>query len=154
MNQKKIVITSGYFNPIHSGHMNLLREAKKLGDFLVVIVNNDEQVKAKGSIPFMSVEERMSIIQDLKHVDEVFLSVDSGKPIAESLRAIAQKYLTHDKQAHVELIFAKGGDRSADNIPASETKVCKEFNITVVNGVGGGKVQSSSWLLNSIKQSS
>jgi len=147
MGDKKIVITSGYFNPIHSGHMNLLREAKKLGDFLVVIVNNDDQVKAKGSTPFMSAEERMTIIQDLKHVDAVFLSIDKDKPIADSLKAVAKMYPG-------ELIFAKGGDRSSDNIPESETQVCKEFNIKIVNGVGGGKVQSSSWLLNSIKQSS
>jgi len=69
---KKVVITSGYFNPIHIGHINLIKEAKALGDFLVVIVNNDEQVKAKGSVPFMSAQERMAIIKDIKHVDEVF----------------------------------------------------------------------------------
>ena len=147
MGQKKIVITSGYFNPIHAGHMNLVREAKQLGDFLVVFVNNDAQVKAKGSTPFMSVEERMAIIKELKPVDAVFLSVDNDKPIAKSLRAVAEMYPG-------ELYFAKGGDRSADNIPQSETETCQEYNITIVNGVGGGKVQSSSWLLNSIKQSS
>ncbi len=147
MSSKKIVITSGYFNPIHSGHINLFREARQLGDFLVVIVNNDEQVKAKGSTSFMSVQERMAIIQDFRHVDAVFLSIDKGKPIAESLRAVAIKYPG-------ELLFAKGGDRNSGNIPEEETKVCQEFKIKIVNGVGGGKVQSSSWLLNNIKQSS
>ena len=73
---KKIVVTSGYFNPLHIGHINLIREAKKLGEFLVVIVNNDEQVKIKGSDPFMPESERMEIIKALKHVDEVFLSID------------------------------------------------------------------------------
>lgn len=147
MSDKKIVITSGYFNPIHSGHMNLLREAKKLGDFLVVIVNNDNQVKEKGSTPFMSAEERMYIIQDLKHVDAVFLSVDKDKSIAQSLREVAKMYPG-------DLYFAKGGDRNSGNLPESETSVCEEFNIKIVNGVGGEKVQSSSWLLNSIKKSS
>lgn len=142
---KKIVITSGYFNPIHSGHLNLFKEAKTLGDFLVVIVNNDEQVKVKGSAPFMSEIERVAIIQDLKHVDAVFLSIDKSASIAESLRAVAQKYPG-------ELFFAKGGDRNSGNIPEEEIKACQEFNIKVVNGVGGGKVQSSSWLINNIKK--
>ncbi len=146
---KKIVITSGYFNPLHIGHINLIKEAKKLGDYLVVIVNNDEQVKLKGSVPFMVEQERMAIIKDIKHVNEVFLSIDDyaeGKhvPIAKSLQAIAHQHKG-------ELIFAKGGDRNFDNIPESEKKVCRDFNIKVVNNVGGGKVQSSSGLLGKIK---
>lgn len=141
---KKIVITSGYFNPLHIGHMNLMREAKKIGDFLVVIVNNDRQVKVKGSMPFMSEKERIEIVKDIKHVDAVFLSIDEDLPISKSLRAIANQYKG-------ELFFAKGGDRNADNIPQSEKEVCMEFNIKVVNNVGGGKVQSSSKLLNDIK---
>lgn len=141
---KKIVITSGYFNPLHIGHMNLMREAKKLGDFLVVIVNNDQQVKAKGSIPFMPEKERIEIVKDIKHVDAVFLSIDENLPISKSLRAIANQYKG-------ELFFAKGGDRNVSNIPQSEKKVCQEFNIQIVNNVGGGKVQSSSKLLNDIK---
>ena len=144
---KKVVITSGFFNPVHIGHMNLMEEAKKLGDFLVVIVNNDEQVKLKGSIPFMPEEERMRIIKALKYVDEVVLSVDSyvdGKevPIPKSLKMVAQTYPG-------ELIFAKGGDRHIGNIPDAERKVCEDFNIKVVSNVGGGKVQSSSWLISS-----
>jgi len=145
MENKKIVITSGYFNPIHFGHLNLFREAKALGDFLVVIVNNDDQVKVKGSTPFMSEFERVAIIQDLKYVDAVFLSIDKSGSIAESLRAVAKMYPG-------ELFFAKGGDRNSDNIPEEEIKVCQEFNIKVVSGVGGGKVQSSSWLINNIKK--
>lgn len=142
---KKIIITSGFFNPVHVGHVNLFREAKKLGDYLVVIVNNDEQVKVKGSVPFMSQEERMQIIHDIKHVDEVFLSIDKDGYIPESLKAVVAEH-------RGKFIFAKGGDRNFDNLPASEKSVCKDFNIQVVNGVGGGKIQSSSWLLgNTIK---
>lgn len=140
---KKIVITSGYFNPLHIGHMNLMREAKKLGDFLVVIVNNDRQVKVKGSMPFMSEKERVEIVKDIKHVDAVFLSIDEDLPISKSLRVIANQYKG-------ELFFAKGGDRNAGNIPESEKKVCEEFSIKIVNNVGGGKVQSSSLLLNNV----
>lgn len=139
---KKIVITSGYFNPIHIGHINLIREAKNLGDFLVVVVNNDEQVKIKGSVPFMSEGERIEIVKALRYADDVFLSIDKDKTVAESLMAIAKKY------PGAEFFFAKGGDRNAGNIPEGETKACQEFNIKVINGVGGGKVQSSSWLIN------
>lgn len=138
---RKVIITSGFFNPLHIGHINLIREAKKLGDFLVVIVNNDEQVKIKGSIPFMPEKERVEIIRAIKYVDEVFLSIDKNISVAESIKMIAKKY------PEEELIFAKGGDRNADNIPDQEKKVCKDFGIKIINRVGGDKVQSSSWLL-------
>jgi len=144
----KIVITSGFFNPLHIGHINLIREAKKLGDFLVVIVNNDEQVRIKGSVPFMPEQERIEIIKALRYADEVVLAVDKDKTVAESLAVIAKEHLGE------ELFFAKGGDRNSGNIPENETKACQDFNITVVNNVGGDKVQSSSWLLkNSAKPS-
>ncbi|MBI1866590.1 MAG: adenylyltransferase/cytidyltransferase family protein [Candidatus Staskawiczbacteria bacterium] len=143
MEAKKIVITSGFFNPMHIGHINLIREAKKLGDFLVVIVNNDKQVKVKGSVPFMSEKERVEIIKVLNYVDEVFLSIDKDITVAKSLEFIAKKSIG-------ELYFAKGGDRNIDNIPESERLVCEKFNIKVVNNVGGNKVQSSSELLGKV----
>ena len=136
----KIVITSGYFNPLHIGHINLIREAKNLGDFLIVIINNDEQVRLKGSVPFMSAQERVEIVRALRYADEVMLSIDKDRTVAESIRFIAQKHKG-------DLYFAKGGDRNAGNIPESESQVCKEFNIKIINGVGGDKVQSSSRLL-------
>ena len=138
---KKVVITSGYFNPLHIGHINLMREARKSGDFLVVIVNSDEQVKLKGSVPFMPEEERFEIIQAVKYVDEVFLAIDKDKTVGESLVAIAKKY------PDAELFFAKGGDRHSGNIPESETIACQNYKIKIINDVGGAKVQSSSWLL-------
>lgn len=138
---KKVVITSGYWNPLHIGHINLIREAKELGDFLVVIVNNDEQVKIKGSLPLMPEQERMEIIKALRYADKVVLSIDRDRSVAKSLEMIAKLYPG-------ELFFAKGGDRNSSNIPESEKKVCEEFGIKVINGVGGDKVQSSSWLLN------
>ena len=138
---KKVVITSGFFNPLHIGHVNLIKEAKNLGDFLVVIVNNDSQVKLKGSCPFMPEQERIEIIKALRYADDVILAIDKDKTVAESLASIAKKY------PEDELFFAKGGDRNSGNIPENETKVCKDFNITIINEVGGGKVQSSSWLI-------
>jgi len=142
---KKIIITSGYFNPLHIGHINLMRAAKRLGDFLIVIVNNDNQVKLKGSVPFMPEKERLEIVKEIRCVDEVFLSIDrypgDKVPISESLEAVVLKY------PDSEFVFAKGGDRNLDNIPEREKEVCKKFNIKVVGNVGGGKVQSSSWLI-------
>ncbi|MGA2418316.1 MAG: adenylyltransferase/cytidyltransferase family protein [Candidatus Staskawiczbacteria bacterium] len=135
---KKVVITSGFFNPLHIGHINLIREAKKLGDFLVVIVNNDEQVKIKKSTPFMPEQERIEIIKALRYADDVVLSIDKDGSVIESLKMVAKLYPG-------ELYFAKGGDRHSGNIP--EIGVCEEFNIKIINNVGGGKVQSSSWLL-------
>ena len=141
---KKIIITSGFFNPLHIGHINLIGESKKLGDLLVVIVNSDEQVKLKGSTPFMSEQERMEIIKALRYADEVILAVDKDKTVAESLITIAKKY------PGAELFFAKGGDRNSDNIPENEIRVCLDFNITVINNVGGNKIQSSSWLIKNV----
>ena len=138
--KKIIVMTSGFFNPIHIGHINLIREAKKLGDFLVVIVNNDLQVKLKGSISFMDEKERIKIIKALRYADKVVLSIDKDRTVAESLKLVV-------KQHTGKFIFAKGGDRNSGNIPESEKKVCKDFKIKIVNSVGGGKVQSSSWLI-------
>jgi cytidyltransferase-like protein len=140
----KVIITSGYFNPIHIGHINLIREAKDLGDFLIVIVNNDEQVKIKGSIPFMSEQERMEIIKALRYADEVILSIDQDKTVTESLISIAKKYPDD------ELFFAKGGDRNADNIP--EKDICDKLGIKIINEVGGDKVQSSSQLLKNVSK--
>lgn len=138
---RKVVITSGFFNPLHIGHINLIREAKNLGDFLVVIVNNDEQVKVKGSCPFMPEQERIEIIKALRYADDVVLSIDKDGSVIESLKMVVKKYPG-------EIFFAKGGDRNADNIP--EKEVCEKFNIKIINGVGGDKIQSSSRLLKNI----
>ncbi|OGZ27172.1 MAG: hypothetical protein A2365_00690 [Candidatus Nealsonbacteria bacterium RIFOXYB1_FULL_40_15] len=137
---KITVITSGYFNPLHMGHVRLIREAKKLGDELIVIVNNDKQVKIKGSVPFMTEEERAEIVESLKYPDKVVLSIDKDSSVAKSLEKIAKK--TKGK-----LIFAKGGDRSIDNIPENEKEICARYGIEVLGNVGGDKVQSSSWLI-------
>ena len=127
----KVVATSGYFDPLHVGHIECLELAKQLGDKLVVIVNSDFQAKLKKGKSFMSQEDRMKIIAALKCVDEVFLSIDKDKTQCESL-----KYL----KPH---IFAKGGDRMSDEIP--ESKVCRELGINIVDGLGK-KIRSSSKL--------
>ncbi len=132
----KVVCISGYFNPLHSGHIDYIREAKKLGDKLIIIVNNDTQVKLKGSIPFMTLKERVIILESLKYVDRVFISIDKDSSVCKSLEKIKPD------------IFANGGDRTIDNTP--ERKVCKELNIKEVYNIGGKKTQSSSDLLDNI----
>ena len=138
-NKKEIIVAvSGYFNPVHIGHIRMFKRAKKIGDKLIVIVNNDNQVKLKGSVQFMNEKERMEIISALKLVDKVILSIDKDKTVCKTLKLI---------KPH---IFANGGDRNQKNIP--EVDICKEINCKVIFNIGrGGKIQSSSWLLKNIQ---
>lgn len=133
----KVIATSGYFNPLHKGHVEYLEKAKSLGDKLIVIVNSDHQRAIKGSKEFMDQDERMFIVSSLRCVDEVFLSIDQDGTVCESLRAIKPN------------VFAKGGDRFSTEIP--EAKVCQELGIDMVDGLGE-KIQSSSWLLRNEKE--
>lgn len=126
------ICTSGYYNPLHIGHLQLLEEASRLGDWLVVIVNNDKQVILKGSKPFMTEDERCAILKSLKYVDEVVLSIDDDKTICKTLDMIKPN------------IFAKGGDSTPDNVP--EKEVCERNHTKIMYGIGGDKIQSSSWL--------
>ena len=124
-----IVATSGYFDPLHVGHLECLEMAKEMGDRLIVIVNSDLQAKLKKGESFMKEEDRLKIVSALKCVDEVFLSIDKDKSQCESLR-----YINPD-------IFAKGGDRTSGEIP--ESKVCRELGIEIIDGLGE-KIRSSS----------
>lgn len=128
----KIVATSGYFNPLHKGHVEYLERARLLGDKLVVIVNNDLQRALKGSKEFMDEDERMQIVRALRCVDQVVLSIDNDSSVCKTLEMVNPD------------IFAKGGDRFATEIP--EAEVCRRLNIKMVDGLGN-KIQSSSWLL-------
>jgi cytidyltransferase-like protein len=141
---KKIVITSGYFNPVHKGHIALFKEAKSLGDFHIVIINNDDQVRLKGSVPFMSQDERLQIVSELKDVDLVVLSIDHDHtPVTKTLDQLLQLIPNGDCY---EITFANGGDRGRDNTP--EDEACKKYGVKVVFGVGGDfKMQSSSTLI-------
>ena len=135
----KIVITSGYFNPVHRGHLELFYNAKEVGD-VWVIVNNDHQRKLKGSKEFMLEDERLEIITALKVVDIALLSIDKDKTQCATLKYIGENYgKTH------QLYFANGGDQDNKTIP--EVDVCNEYNIRLIDGLGT-KIQSSSWLLN------
>lgn len=135
-----VVAVSGYFNPIHVGHIRLFEGAKKLGTKLIVIANNDEQVRLKGSAPFMNERERMEIIAALAVVDNVILSIDKDRTVCKTLELIKPD------------IFANGGDRNPEKDPVPEVATCRKIGCEMVYNVGrGGKVQSSSWLLKKIK---
>jgi cytidyltransferase-like protein len=138
-NSKRIVINSGYFDPLHVGHLECMELSKKLYDNvkLIVILNNDYQCKLKKGKAFMPQEEKKRILETLKYVDEVFVSIDKDKSVWKSIKAIAEKYKGN------EIIFAKGGDRFSYEIP--EAKICREFNIKIVDQLGK-KIQSSSKL--------
>ena len=125
---KKIAV-SGYFDPIHVGHIEYINNAKKLGDWLVVIVNNNNQCALKKGKYFMDEKDRVLIVKNIKAVDEVFLSIDEDKTVCKSLKKVNPD------------IFANGGDRKNYEIP--ESKVCKENNIQIIDGLGD-KIRSSS----------
>ena len=137
--KKKVIIVSGYFNPIHKGHLEYFSNAKALCDELFVIVNNDHQRELKGSKEFQKEDERMIIISNIKTVDKAILSIDQDRTVCETIRMIAKEH-----GAEYELAFANGGDQNNDTIP--ERSICEEMNITLIDGLGD-KIQSSSWLL-------
>lgn len=130
-NGKVKIAVSGYFDPIHVGHLEYLKMAKSLGDILVVIVNNNHQCVLKKGKFFMDENDRLEIVKAIKYVDEVVLSVDQDKTVCKSLELIRPN------------IFANGGDRSTDEVP--ETSVCKKYKIEMVDGLGK-KIRSSSSL--------
>jgi len=138
--KKKIIIVSGYFNPIHKGHLEYFNHAKALADELFVIVNSDLQRGLKGSKEFQKEDERLFIVQNIKAVDKAMISVDTDRTVRESIRAIFETY-----GKEYELGFANGGDQDNNSIP--EAPICKELKIQLIDGLGD-KIQSSSWLLN------
>lgn len=141
--QKIIVAVSGGFDPVHVGHVRLFKEARKLGDELVVILNNDNWLMAKKGYVFMGEAERKEILLALAVVDRVILTAHPPQPRDMS---VGRELLAIRPQ-----IFGNGGDRHQGNVP--EDAVCKEIGCTMAFGLGeGGKVQSSSWLLEAYKK--
>lgn len=143
-NKKILVAVSGGFDPIHIGHVRMFQEAKKLGDELVVILNNDNWLRKKKGYCFMDQQERKEIIEGIRGVDRVVFTEHPENPTDMSVCAELRKIKPN--------IFANGGDRVADNVP--EVAVCREINCEMVFKTGhGGKVQSSSWLIKKAAQS-
>ena len=138
--KKKAVIVSGYFNPLHKGHIEYFHNAKSLGGELWVLVNNDKQRELKGSKEFQNEDERCLIITELTVVDRCILSLDKDRAVVESLKSIHYQFSNE-----YDLFFANGGDQNNESIP--ESVICNELGITLIDGLGD-KIQSSSWLLN------
>ena len=132
---EKTVCVSGYFDPFHIGHLEYFKKSKKIGDKLMVIVNNDEQAKLKKGKVFMPVDERIKIIKELRCVDIVVKSIDLDRTVSKTLETVMPK----------PYYFCNGGDQNNDTIP--ESAICKKRNIILKDGFGD-KIQSSSWLIN------
>tara|TARA_B110000003_G_scaffold256137_1_gene273499 strand:- start:1637 stop:2056 length:420 start_codon:yes stop_codon:yes gene_type:complete len=137
---KKAIIVSGYFNPLHKGHIEYFKLAKNIGEFLFVIVNSDYQRELKNSKKFMNQDERFLIIKELKVVDKVYLSIDTDRTVCKTIEKIY-----NDLSNEYELYFANGGDQNNESSP--EVPICNTLGINLIDGLGD-KIQSSSWLLN------
>jgi len=138
----KAIIVSGYFNPIHKGHLELFAKARAQGDELWVIVNSDLQRELKKSKEFQLEDERLLIVNSLKMVDFAMIAIDKDRTVSETLRALNVKAIAKDPKW--KIAFANGGDQNNDSIP--EARICRELGISLIEGLGG-KIQSSSWLL-------
>lgn len=141
------VAISGGFDPLHIGHVEMMKEAKELGDKLIVIVNNDNWLTAKKGHPFMPELERKAIIEAIKYVDEVVLTKHEPSPTDMSVCAELEEIKPD--------IFANGGDRKPDGDPVPEVELCNKLGIKLVYNIGkSGKIQSSSWLIKKAKEHS
>jgi cytidyltransferase-like protein len=142
---KIIAITSGYFNPIHPGHIECFRMAKELPGVneLCVIVNNDLQARLKRGVDsFQAQEDRLKIVASIKWVDKTFLSIDTDSTVCQSIKHITTQYKT--LYPDCSFVFAKGGDRFASNTP--EYKVCQELGIKLIDGLGQKTHNSSEYV--------
>ena len=139
---KTIVLVTGGFDPVHSGHIAYFQAARKLGDYLIVGLNSDQWLSRKKGRAFMPYEEREAVIYNLKSVDSVRSFDDSDGSACDLLNTIKRQY------PYAEIIFANGGDRTAENIPEMSVD-----GVKFVFGIGGfNKANSSSWILQEWKQ--
>lgn len=132
---KKVVVASGYFNPIHSGHIEYLEKSASLGTELIVIVNNDRQAIAKKGSTFMTENDRLRIVRSLKCVTAAVIACDDDRSVCKTLRQLQPD------------VFTNGGDQTNDHIP--EASVCKELGIEMIDRLGA-KIQSSTAILTGI----
>jgi cytidyltransferase-like protein len=147
MTAKTISIASGYFNPVHKGHLELFERAKMISDILVVIVNNDHQRELKGSKKFQDEEERLLIIGSLRTVNHAELSIDEDRSVRQSLEMVYHKYKEIYLNPNLKFLFVNGGDQFSNNV--AEKEICDRLGIEMVDSMGG-KIQSSSSLLNNL----
>ena len=141
---RRAAVVSGYFNPLHIGHLDMMEAARGVADALVVIVNNDAQQQLKKGKVICSESDRLRIVEALRVSDAALVAVDTDGSVAASLEAI------HAAYPGIELTFCNGGDRSpdADAVPTAEAAVCERLGIEMVYGVGGAAKADSSSRIN------
>jgi cytidyltransferase-like protein len=141
---ERIAIVSGYFNPIHIGHLRMIKAARELAPHLVVIVNNDRQQVLKKGRVLMTEDDRLAIVAELRCVDEAFVAVDDDAAVAQSLRRVRELH------PDAELLFCNGGDRdpNQDAVPSAEALLAEEIGLELVYGVGGEHKADSSSRIN------
>ncbi len=141
MSKRRGVIISGYFSPLHVGHLDMMEAASSAGDFLAVIVNNNAQQMMKKGKVIQEEADRLRVVEAVRHVDDAMIAVDQDRAVSESIRVFAEKY------SDCELVFANGGDRSSGKV-VPETGVCEEFGIEMVFDMGGNEKADSSSRIN------
>ena len=159
--KKSVIIMSGGFDPIHKGHLRMFREASWLGHQVIVGLNSDEWLTRKKGKPFMKFEERKEILEGFKYVNQVIPFDDKDDTASDLIKRVHNIYNSdvHDYNYsdighegmldYYNIYFANGGDRGKDNVP--EVDVCRKLDVVMLWGIGGGKIQSSSWLTNGEK---
>ena len=156
---KNIVILSGGFDPVHIGHIRMFREASQLGHYVIVGLNSDDWLIRKKGKPFMSWEERKEVLESMRYINQVLPFDDTDDTASDIIKKVANHYWDNNEfwewdsaettaagfLTYYNIYFANGGDRGEGNVP--EVDVCKELDVEMLWGVGGGKIQSSSWLI-------
>lgn len=138
-----IAVVSGYFNPVHVGHVRLIKAASREGEHLIVIVNSDAQQLAKKGRIILSESDRLEVVRALRDVDEAFVAIDADESVADSLSDVRRRY------PDATITFCNGGDRSAtDRLPTRESEACREHGIKMLYGVGGEDKPDSSTRIN------
>ena len=137
---KNVIILSGGFDPVHKGHIRMFREAANLGAQVIVGLNSDDWLIRKKGKPFMKWEERAEILESCKWINQVLPIDDSDDTACDIIKQVSDKYEGYN------IYFANGGDRGKGNTP--EMDVCRKLDVTMLWNIGGGKIQSSSWLIN------
>ena len=155
--KKSVIVLSGGFDPIHKGHMRMFREAANLGHQVIVWLNSDEWLTRKKGKPFMKFYERKEILEGIKYISSVVKFDDNDDTACSLIHQVRSTYnsgmFNHDHEFNnptgrndYQIFFANGGDRTKGNVPELDT--CRKLDVTMLWNIGGGKIQSSSWLIN------